>query len=63
MAWQTAEKYVELLASDHSLQTHHRLAGAWSIPEVTRFAAGKGFIFTEEDLRTVLEKYPQQRSK
>lgn len=61
MAWQTAEKFLELLATNANLQTHRRLANAWTIPEVTRFAASKGFIFSEEDLKVALESTDQYR--
>ena len=61
MAWQTAVKFLELLAENPNLQTHQRLADAWSIPALTRFAAGKGFIFSEADLKVALESFNQYR--
>jgi predicted ribosomally synthesized peptide with nif11-like leader len=62
MAPQTAEKFLELLSTDHHLRTHQQLAQARTIPAITRFAAGKGFIFTEADLKSVLAKlFTRQR--
>jgi hypothetical protein len=60
MARQTAEKFLELLAENPNLQTHQQLAGAWTVPELTHFAAGKGFIFTEADLKAALEQFARQ---
>ena len=62
MARQTAEKFLELLAVNRNLQTHLQLANARTIPALTRFAAGKGFIFTEADLKVALEKSPRQQT-
>jgi hypothetical protein len=61
MAWQTAAMFLELLATNRNLQTHQQLADAWSISALTRFAAGKGFIFSEADLRVALESFTRQR--
>ena len=61
MAWQTAEAFLELLAADRNLQTHQKLAAAWTIPTLTRFARGKGFIFSETDLEIAMESFSQQR--
>lgn len=61
MAWQTAEKFLELLAVNRNLQTHQQLADAWTIPALTRFAAAKGFSFTEADLKVASEKFARQR--
>ncbi len=61
MAWQTAEKFLELLATNRNLQTHQWLADAYSIPALTHFASIKGFLFSEADLKTALESFSQQR--
>lgn len=61
MAYQTAEKFLELLAESRSLQSQQELVDAWSIPRLTRFAFGKGFIFSEADLKTALESFDRQR--
>jgi hypothetical protein len=61
MSWQTAEAFLELLAADRNLQTHQKLADAWTIPTLTRFARGKGFIFSEADLKIAIESFSQQR--
>ena len=61
MAWQTAEAFLELLAADRNLQTHQKLADAWTIPTLIRFARGKGFIFSEADLKIAMETSSQQQ--
>lgn len=61
MSWQTAEKFLELLAADRNLQTHQKLADAWTILALTRFARGKGFIFSKADLKIAMESFSQQR--
>lgn len=61
MSWQTAEKFLELLAADRNLQTHQKLADAWTVPTLTRFAKGKGFIFSEDDLKVAMATFSQQR--
>jgi hypothetical protein len=61
MARQTAEKFLELLAENRNLQTHQQLAAAWSVPALTRFAVGKGFIFTEAELKAALEQFARQQ--
>ena len=61
MAKQTADKFLELLEANRNLQTHQKLADAWSVPALTRFAAGKGFIFSPEDLRAALESFTRKR--
>ncbi|HLU09229.1 MAG TPA: Nif11-like leader peptide family natural product precursor [Oceanobacillus sp.] len=63
MAWQTAAMFLELLATDRNLQTHQRLADAWTIPALTQFARGKGFIFSEADLKVALESFNQRRQQ
>ncbi|MBZ0300836.1 MAG: Nif11-like leader peptide family natural product precursor [Anaerolineae bacterium] len=60
MSWQTAEVFLELLAADRNLQTHQKLADAWTIPALTRFARGKGFIFSEADLKVAMESFTRQ---
>lgn len=60
MAWQTAEKFLELLATNQNLYTHLNLAEAWSIPALTHFAAIKGFIFSEADLKIAMESFARQ---
>lgn len=63
MAWQTAEMFLSLLATNRNLQTHQHLAEAWSVSALTRFAAGKGFIFSEADLRAALAQRQQAKHK
>lgn len=61
MARQTAEKFLELLATNQNLQTHQWLADAWSIPALTHFASVKGFLFSEADLKAAMESFSRQR--
>jgi hypothetical protein len=60
MARQTAQKFLELLATNRSLQTHQQLIGARSISALTRFAVSRGFIFSEADLKVAMESVKQQ---
>lgn len=61
MAWQTAEKFLELLAADRILRTHQRLDNAWSTPELIRFAKKKGFLFSAADLETAMKSFVRQQ--
>ena len=61
MARQTAEIFLERLAANRSLQTHQRLAEAWTVPALTRFAANKGFLFSEADLKVAMESLGRRR--
>lgn len=56
MSIQCATKFLELLATNPNLRTHQALADAWDVPQVTRFAAEKGFIFSEQDLKQALQQ-------
>jgi predicted ribosomally synthesized peptide with nif11-like leader len=59
MAVQTAQKFLERIAYDKTLQNHFRIAAPNNPAKVVRFAAGKGFIFSEDDLRAALKSFPQ----
>lgn len=57
MSQQCAAKFLELLAINPNLRTHQALANAWNVSDLTRFAAGKGFMFSEGDLKQALQTF------
>lgn len=59
MTLETAREFLKLLASNTGLQTQFNTTSPEGPAAILRFARGKGFIFSEDDLRAALADYPE----
>lgn len=55
MAVQTAIKFLELLEHHSPTRTQYAVSNPETLEEITRWAMGKGFIFTPDDLEQAME--------
>jgi predicted ribosomally synthesized peptide with nif11-like leader len=58
MAVQTAEKFLERLEREPTLKAQLAIINPRSLRQFVTFAQGKGFIFSEDDLKAALAKQP-----
>ncbi len=55
MAAENAKQFLERLANNASLRAQFRSAGSATLNATMDFALSKGFVFTEQDLKSALK--------
>ena len=60
MAKQDAEKFLQYLSSD--IATQNQLLTMSGMDGILDCALSKGFVFTEDDLRSALKDFPENRA-
>jgi len=58
MSLQTAQKFLELMSQSRVMQSQFRVADPPNLDKLLRFAHGKGFVMTAEDLDAALKDFP-----
>ncbi len=58
MAATDAQRFLERLMEDASLRAELRSAGAATVDNIADFALVKGFVFTQQDLKSALASFP-----
>lgn len=57
MAIETATKFLERMEREHSLREQFYVSAPKTLPQLTDWARGKGFLFSEEEFIEALTEY------